>query len=90
MSSPLTSQAIIGSAVLYQEFRDVTLPQFINFAFGVSPHLSMYSTTQKPDITCTSVIELLTFVDRNDIPRSSSAHFVLPILRVGRRPGWGP
>lgn len=28
--------AIIGSAVLYQEFRDVTLPQFINFAFGVS------------------------------------------------------
>lgn len=29
--------AIIGSAVLYQEFRDVTFSQFVNFAFGVSP-----------------------------------------------------
>jgi hypothetical protein len=28
--------AIIGSAVLYQEFRDVTFSQFVNFAFGVS------------------------------------------------------
>lgn len=29
--------AIIGSAVLYQEFRDMTFSQFVNFAFGVSP-----------------------------------------------------
>lgn len=32
----LTRPAIIGSAVLYQEFRDVTFSQFVNFAFGVS------------------------------------------------------
>jgi hypothetical protein len=31
--------AIIGSAVLYQEFRDVSISQFVNFAFGVSHHV---------------------------------------------------
>lgn len=28
--------AIIGSAVLYQEFRDVTFSKFVNFAFGIA------------------------------------------------------
>ncbi|EAL18858.1 hypothetical protein CNBI1190 [Cryptococcus deneoformans B-3501A] len=31
-----TLAAIIGSAVLFQEFRDITLSRFINFAFGIA------------------------------------------------------
>lgn len=31
--------AIIGSAVLYQEFRGLSFSQFVNFAFGVSLQL---------------------------------------------------
>jgi hypothetical protein len=30
-------EAIVGSAVLYQEFRDETISRFVNFAFGVRP-----------------------------------------------------
>lgn len=32
--------AIVGSAVLYQEFRDMTLSTVVNFAFGVSREAS--------------------------------------------------
>ena len=41
--------AIVGSAVLYQEFRDVPFNQFVNFAFGVSlPSLPPRQLPQAP------------------------------------------
>ena len=38
--------AIIGSAVLYQEVRDVPFAQFVNFAFGVSSITPSTSTVR--------------------------------------------
>jgi hypothetical protein len=37
--------AIIGSAVLYQEFRDMTLSTVVNFAFGVSGHAATHEAS---------------------------------------------
>ncbi|KIY34084.1 hypothetical protein I305_03436 [Cryptococcus gattii E566] len=42
-----TLAVIIGSAVLYQEFRDITRSRFINFAFGVRFFLFSLTTPKK-------------------------------------------
>lgn len=48
--------AIIGSAVLYQEFRDVTFSKFVNFAFGIATtFLGVYFLTTPGE---PSVVEL--------------------------------
>lgn len=57
--------AIIGSAVLYQEFRGLSISNFVNFAFGVSPPTqrslfqlaawtSADSRSPRPSSECTS------------------------------------
>ena len=59
--------AIIGSAVLYQEFRDIAFSRFVNFAFGVRQSSHWISLTEILQIATTFLgVHLLTSLSQSD------------------------
>ncbi|WVQ84801.1 hypothetical protein IAT38_006958 [Cryptococcus sp. DSM 104549] len=87
-----TLAAIIGSAVLYQEFRDIPFSRFINFAFGIATtflgvHLLTTTSSSTPDSD--STLDASTPTQPLLPPRASSStslNLLLPTTTGERAP----